>query len=209
MNFIIEPGFIEHLEQKVKEASLGVIVLDSYTALRPSHSSGGDLVKDEAYDLGLLDALAKRTNCVIFLLHHPSKGSAMLDWSNKAAGSFVMGACSEGQIFISRYNDLPIDAPERLMQIRGRHIPGTELVIRFNLSTLGYDFVLEGQAAPIYPLIAQLQAAFGAATFSPKLLTMELGWPRRSAQRHLARLLAGGVIRKLGFGEYQLEIKKP
>jgi hypothetical protein len=207
--FIIETALVDYLESEIREKQLGVIVLDSYTALRPSHSSGGDLVKLEAYDLGLLDALAKRTGCLIFLLHHPSKGSAMLDWSDKAAGSYAMGACTEGQIFISRYIELPIDAGERLIQIRGRHIHGTELVVRFNESSLSFDFVLEGQAAPIYPLIRELQMAFGAGTFGPKSLQMELGWARRTAHRHLERLVASRVVHKLAHGEYQLEVKTP
>src|SRR5438034_342199 len=77
--------------------------------------------KAEQQELTEHDALAKRTGCAILLIHHTSKGSAGLDWSEKAAGTFAMSAATESQINISRFAEMDIAAPERLVRIRGRH----------------------------------------------------------------------------------------
>ena len=203
-HFTIEPGFIEFLEREIKDKNLRVLMFDSYTSMRGPRNSGTDIVKAESLDLGMLDALAKRTGCIIILIHHASKGSSSLEWSDQAAGTFAMGAHSEGQIFISRFADLPCDAPERLVQIRGRHVAGTELVIRFDEPTLSYKFVMHGHASMLYPTIQQIKRIFGAGTFGPKSLCGETGMSRSSAHRIIDRLLAGGVLRKRGYGEYGL-----
>lgn len=203
-HFTIGPDFIDFLEHQIAEHDLGVIVLDSYTAMRGLRNSGSDIVKTESHELGLLDALAKRTGCLILVVHHASKGSASLDWSDKSAGTYAMGAHSEGQIFISRFSDLPSNAPERLVQIRGRRVEGTELVIRFDVETLSYSFVLDGSASSLYPVISQIKAAFGTDAFSPKSLFQEMGMSRPTAHRTIGKLIAGGAVRKTGYGEYSL-----
>jgi len=205
--FQIEPGFIEFLEREIVTRSLGVIVLDSYTALRGPRNGSSDLVKAESVELGLLDALAKRTGCLILLIHHSSKGSAGLDWSDRSAGTYALGACTEGQIFISRFQELPSNAPERLVQIRGRHVEGAELVIRFNVERLSYDFVLEGPAASSYPTILQIRSEFGTGPFSPKNLSGATGMSRATAHRIIGRLMASNLANKVGYGEYRLALE--
>ncbi len=206
-NFQIEPGFIEFLEKEITARGLGVVVLDSYTALRGPRNGSSDLVKAESLDLGLLDALAKRTGCLILLIHHSSKGSAALDWSDRSAGTYAMGAHSEGQVFISRFQELPGNAPERLVQIRGRHVEGAEMVIRFNVERLSYDFVLEGPAASSYPTILQMKSEFGTGTFSPKNLCGATGMSKASAHRIIGRLMASNLASKVAFGEYRLALE--
>lgn len=206
-HFQIEPGFIEFLEGEITAKRLGVLVLDSYTAMRGPRSGSSDLVKSESIELGLLDALAKRTGCLILVIHHASKGSAALDWSDRSAGTFAMGAHSEGQIFISRFNDLPSSAPERLVQIRGRHVGGAEMVIKFNAERLAYDFLLEGPAASSYPALLQVKSEFGMVPFSPKALCNATGMSRASAHRLIGRLLANNLASKVGYGEYRLALE--
>ena len=203
--FTIEPGFIEFLEGEIRGRALGVIVLDSYTVMRGPRNGRTDIVKAEALDLGMLDELAKRTGCLILVIHHVSKGSASLDWSDRSAGTYAMGAHSEGQIFISCFRDLPSNAPERLVQIRGRHVAGIEMVIRFEEETLSHSFIFEGAAAAMYPMLQQINSTFGGRTFSPKSLCQETGMSRASVHRVIARLSASGILRKRGFGEYVIE----
>jgi hypothetical protein len=66
-------------------------------------------------------------------------------------------------IRIDRFRDLPINAPERLIQIRGRHVTGAELVLSFQESTLNYKHVMDGPAASLYQSILQLKAALRRA----------------------------------------------
>jgi AAA domain len=143
--------FIEWLESEIRSRSLRLVILDSYTALRGSRTSGIDIVKAEQTDLTLLDDLAKRTGCAILIIHHDSKGSAGLDWSSRAAGTFAMGAATEAEIHVSRFGDLDSNAPERLVRLRGRHLEGLEMVLRFRKDTLDHEHVLEGGAAPFFP----------------------------------------------------------
>jgi hypothetical protein len=198
------PEFLELLEREIVGSALRLVVLDSYTALRGPRPKGVDIVKTEQSDLTALDSLAKRTKCTVLVLHHSSKGSAGLDWSEKAAGTFAMSAATESQIFLSRYPDLEIAAPERLMRIRGRHSSDLEMVLRFRKETLDFEHVLEGGAASLYPVVQQLQRAFGSQAFGPKELIHETGISRATAHRQIDRLYSAGVLQKRGYGEYVL-----
>ena len=202
--FCIEQLFIEYLEQRIAAEGLKVIVLDSYTAMRAPRRAGCDLVKVESAELQLLDSLAKRTNTLILLIHHTSRGHAGLDWSEKASGSFAVGAAVEGQLYIERYPELPATAPERLIRIQARHLSGIEMTVRLDERTLNYDFVLDGAAAPYFPMLQRIHEEFGVGTFSPKSLAFCTGLARASVHRLIARLLAGKVAAKAGHGEYKL-----
>ena len=105
------PDLLAWLEEQIISRSLRLAVLDSYTALRGSRGSGIDIVKVEQHDLNMLDQLAKRTGCAIVMVHHASKGSTALDWSDQAAGTFAMSAATESQIHVSRFRDLDGNAP--------------------------------------------------------------------------------------------------
>jgi RecA-family ATPase len=198
------PELIDWLEGEIVSRSLRMAVLDSYTALRGARVKGGDFVKAEQEDLSQLDALAKRTGSAVLILHHASKGSAGLDWSQQAAGSFAMSAATESQLFISRFSELDIASPERLVRIRGRHSEDLEMVLRFRKQSLDYEHVLDGGAASIYPLILQLQITFGTKSFGANELSDETGVSRATAYRQIARLYRTGALTKHGYGEYVL-----
>jgi hypothetical protein len=195
---------IEWLEEQIIVRRIKLVILDSYTALRGSRGSGIDIVKAEQQDLLLLDALAKRADCAILIIHHSSKGAAGLDWSNQAAGTFAMSAATEAQIHVSRFQELDSNAAERLVRVRGRHIQGTEMVLRFRKGTLDHEHVLEGGAAPLYPLLLQLQSAFGSLSFSAKEISQTTGVSRATAHRQIDRLYRAGALAKQGFGEYTI-----
>jgi hypothetical protein len=196
------------LEEQIITRLLRLVVLDSYTALRGSRGSGIDIVKAEQHDLTMLDELAKRTGCAVIIIHHASKGSAALDWSDQAAGTFAMSAATESQMHVARFRDLDGNAPERLIRIRGRHQEGLEMVVRFRKDTLDHELALEGGAAPLYPLVLQLRTTFGAQTFGPKELAHATGVSRATAFRQIDRLFRASVLSKRGYGEYVLSEAK-
>jgi hypothetical protein len=202
--FVFGPDLLAWLEEQIINRSLCLVVLDSYTALRSSRGSGIDIVKVEQHDLNSLDQLAKRTGCAIVIIHHASKGSAALDWSDQAAGTFAMSAATESQVHVSRFRDLDGNAPERLIRVRGRHQEGLEMVVRFRKDTLDHEYVLEGGGALLYPLVLQLQTAFGTQSFGPKELTHATGVSRATAHRQIDRLYRADVLTKRGYGEYVL-----
>ena len=195
---------IDWLEEQITVRRLKLIILDSYTALRGSRGAGIDIVKAEQQDLLLLDTLAKRAGCGILIIHHSSKGAAGLDWSNQAAGTFAMSAATEAQIQVSRFQDLDSNAAERLVRIRGRHIQGTEMVLGFRKETLDHEHILEGGAAPLYPLLLQLQTAFGSQAFGAKEISQGTGVSRATAHRQIDRLYRAGALVKQAFGEYTI-----
>lgn len=196
--------FLEWLESQIVKLKVKYTVLDSYTALRGSRPKGVDIVKAEQGDLTLVDAVGKRTNSALSIIHHSSKGSAGLDWSEKAAGTFAMSAATESQMFISRFPELDGAATERLVRIRGRHSEDLEMVLRFRKETLDYELVLEGGAATLYPVLLQLQTAFGPQAFSPKEVAHATGLSIATAHRQITRLYRANAIQKRGFGEYVL-----
>jgi hypothetical protein len=202
--FCIGPAFLDWLGDQIAKRSLCFVVLDSYTALRGNRGAGVDIVKAEQSELLGLDALAKKVDCAIELVHHASKGSAGLDWSDKAAGTFAMSAATEAQVFISRFADLDTASPERLVRVRGRHCTDVEMVLRFRKETLDYEHVLEGGAAPHYPLLLQIQLAFRKQSFTPKDLCMATGVARATSFRQIERLCRAGALQKRGHGEYVL-----
>jgi hypothetical protein len=196
--------FLDWLEGQIRSRGLRLIVLDSYTALRGPRGAGIDIVKTEQSDLTMLDDLAKRTACAILIIHHDSKGSAALDWSSRAAGTFAMSAATEAQIHMSRFPELDSNARERLVRIRGRHLEGIEFVLRFRKESLDHEHVLEGGAAPLYPLVLQLRTEFGSRTFAGKEMAQVTGASRATVHRYLHRLTSAGALVKRGYGEYAL-----
>jgi hypothetical protein len=129
--FTFGPELLQWLEGQISALELRLVLLDSYTALRAARGAGSDIVKVEQTELTLLDDLAKQTGCTILVVHHGSKGSAAMDWTEQAAGTYAMGAAVESQVHITRFKDLSGTAPERLVRVRGRHLDGVEMVLRF------------------------------------------------------------------------------
>jgi hypothetical protein len=207
IDLTLGPGFTDWLRGEIMEKNARLVVLDSYTALRPPHLSGGDIVKIEYAELSQLDQLGKLTNCLIVVVHHASKSSAELDWTQQAGGSFGMTAATEAQIYISRFSDLPNDSPARLVRIRGRHIRDTEVVLSFRKETLDHELLIEGPAATLYPLISSIQFEFRDHDFSAKELEKAIGIGHTTSYRYLHRLLHADVLVKTGVGRYKLESK--
>jgi hypothetical protein len=203
-DFVLGEGFTEWLEKQIRQREVGLVVLDSYTKMRARRQPGGDIVKQESDDFTLLNTLAQRTGCLILILHHPSKGSVSLDWDQQGAGTFAIGAAVDGLMKITRFRDLPVKAPERLVQVRGRHIQGAEMLVRFKEETLSYDLLLEGSAAQFYPEIQSLKRHFTSRTFAPKDVVNETGMGRSTVHRVIDRLLYGNVLTRRGYGEYAL-----
>jgi hypothetical protein len=204
--FSFGPAFLEWLEKEITTRKLVMVVLDSYTALRGSRGPGIDIVKAEQMDLSQLDALGKRLECAIVIIHHDSTGKAQrnIDWNQTAAGTFAMGMATEAQVHVSRFADLDIKAPERLVRMRPRHGTDVHLVLRFRENTEQYEHVLESSAAAWYPLMRQIRAEFGKEPFGPKALTQITGVTSATVHRWLDRLQIAGAVQRLGRGEYRL-----
>lgn len=77
-------------------------------------------------------------------------------------------------------------------------------MLRFRKETLDHEHLLEGGAAPLYPLILQIQASFETKAFSPKDLSQETGVSRATAHRQIDRLYRSAALVKRGYGEYVL-----
>lgn len=204
IRYSLGSDFNSWLESEIERRQARLVILDSYTSLRPHRTPGGDIVKIESSELTLLNALAKRHRCAIALLHHVSGGRSSMEWSDQASGTFAQGAAVDGQIHMSRFQALPGVANERLLQGRLRHGGDFSAVIRFRKATLDYEVVLEGPGAPLFVEIMELQQAFADRTFGQKELYQELGMSRTSAFRLSSRLAAAGVLLRHGYGEYRL-----
>jgi hypothetical protein len=207
VSYSFGPKLLEWIESKATELAVRFLVLDSYTSLRGSRGAGVDIVKAEQYELTSLDTLAKKLGSAFEIVHHASKGSAALDWSEKAAGTFAMSAATEAQIHVSRFAELDCAAPERLVRVRGRHSTDVEMVLRLRTETLDYEQVLEGGAASLYPLLLQIQTDFEHNSFGPKELSQAIGVSRATAHRHISALYRAGALQKRAFGEYTLAVR--
>jgi hypothetical protein len=205
MPFGFGPALLDWISERTRELSLRLIVIDSYTAMRGPRTAGVDFVKQEQAELTGLDAQAKTLGVAVILIHHASKGAAGLDWAQSAAGSYAVAAATESQIHVARFPELDGAAPERLVRIRGRHAEDGQMVLRFRKDTLDFGHVIEGAAAPLWPLIEQIRREFGEQTFSAKDLCHLTGLSRSTAHRQLDRLRQADVIRKIERGEYRLD----
>jgi hypothetical protein len=208
LSFGFGPQMLDWLRERIAEWQLVLTVLDSYTALRGSHGPGIDIVKAEQTELRQLDELGKELKSAIEVIHHDSTGKAArgLEWTQGAAGTFAMGMATEAQIHVSRFADLDIAAPERLVRMRARHSADLHLVLRFREKTEDYEHVLESGAAALYPLMKQIQAEFGDVPFGVGDLTQAIGVSRATAHRWLDRLRFAGVLQKTQH-QYKLAVK--
>ena len=142
-----------------------------------------------------LDDLAKRTGSAIIVVHHDSKGSAGIDWSQKAAGTYAMSAATEAQVHISRFGELEGNAPERLLRVRGRHLEGAEIFGVKHLTT-------NTSSAEVPPSYTPWDCNFkrlSAPRLSPQRIVFQAtGLSRSGAHRHLDRLCRAGALNKRG-----------
>jgi hypothetical protein len=199
--FVLGDSLIEALEKRINHDGLVLVVLDSYTALRPPRKAGGDIVKSDQADMTLLDELGKRAGCAVILLHHDSNaGRQQRDWASSAAGTFGLTMATESQIHIARYSDLPISATERHVRLLGRHLKTNEMVLRFDEKRLAYDHILEGDGACLYPTILNIYTLFGTNQFSVKDYYQKIGVSRSTGHRTVLRLLLSGILQRNGSG---------
>jgi RecA-family ATPase len=198
------PEFIEMLRRQIVAVRPRLVILDSYTSLRSMRESK-DIVKLEQLDLRMFDVLAKDTGCTIVVIHHGSKGSESRHWSAQAAGTYAMGMAIESMIHISRFEDLSDNSDERLLQVRGRSLDGTSLVLRYQKATYDYYHVMAGNGAKHFPLIERVRAVFCHQPFGPKDMCTEFGLSLATAGRHIGSLSNAGVLVKHGKGQYSLK----
>jgi len=199
-------GFKEWLEIIVPRTQAVLVVLDSYTALRPAHKTGGDIVLEERRDITELDALAKRLSCLILLLHHESittRSNSALDWDARGAGTFGLTMATECQIAITRYRELGIDAPERLLRLRSRHLKEHQLTLRYDPASGLFEHVIDGAAAPLYHLIHEIKRHIRTEEFTAKDLEEPLGIARPTVFRHLAALVSADALWRSKGGTYR------
>lgn len=201
--FTIGDGVFDRwLYQQITDLHIGFCVLDAYTSLRSIRPHGVDIVKAEEGDMRFLNEIAQKTNCAILLLHHDSKSSSLLEWASRAAGTYALGANTDAQIFVTRFPEFSENEPERLVRVRGRHLAGQEMVIRFCQDSMDYDLVMAGGASHLYPEIKQLREHFPGRgpdhAFTAKHVREETGWSQTNIYRILNRLMRGLVLRKNG-----------
>jgi hypothetical protein len=196
-------SFIRMLRTQITSKHLRVLVLDSYSQMRPDHGGRMDIVKVEREEISALDALAKQTRCLILLIHHDSHGHASLDWSDRAGGSYSVGASAEGLIHIARFPNLPDTAPERLIRARIRGGAGFTGLLRFSETTLDYALAFQGAAAPFYEELLHLKQTFGLEKFKATEL-QETGLSSAGAFRLVNRLFHAKAVEPIKRGEYRL-----
>lgn len=206
LDFGFGDAMLDWLNDEIVKKELRLVVLDSYTALRSSRPPGADIVKYEQTELTRLDGLAKTTGCAIEIIHHGSKGSALLDWTQAAAGSYAMAMATESQIHMSRFQDLESGAPQRLVRIRGRHADDTQMVLRFRKESLDFEFIMDGPKAEHYPILRQIEAELHNTEFGPKELGQATGLSRQSITRLISKLCGAGALNRRSRGRYQLDL---
>ena len=193
---IDDPEFIPWLKGMIAETQARVVILDSYTALRGFHSGGKDIVKVEATELSRLNRLAIEMNCAFILIHHTSKGASTQERHSRAAGTFAMQAVSEAQIVVERFRDLGEEDPVRLVSVRGRHLRGVQMVVRFLEGSLDFDLVLEGPASERYPRLKRLLHTFRGKAFTATDVNQEIGWAKTQVYDLLNDLVNADILIK-------------
>lgn len=201
------PAFLEWLELLIPKRGAVMVVLDSYTALRPDRKNGSDIVKLERGDIEPLDDLAKRLGCVILMIHHESittRANGSLEWDARGAGTYGLTMASECQVGVARYRELAIDAPERMLRFRSRHLKEHQVTLSYNPRTGLFEHVIDGGAVPFYPVIHEIKRHIRQETFTPKDLEEPLGISRPTAFRYLAALVSAEAAWRLKGGTYRL-----
>lgn len=191
--------FSRLLEERIVETRAVMVVLDSYTALRPfrGRNAAGDIAKYESQEVGALNELANRLGCLILLIHHESvtaRGNGALEWDAKVAGTYSITAASECQIAMSRFRDLESGAVERLARFRSRHMKDHQAAFRYNEGSGLFLHLMEGDAAPYYPQLRSIARHLGKGQFSASDMEEPLGISRATAFRYLAILTDAGAL---------------
>lgn len=192
------------IESEIKELSPRLVMLDSYLSLRPARGKG-DVVYTEKQEIAELDALGKRLNTLILLLHHESsttKANSLLGWDARGAGTYAVTAAAESQLSISRFFEMD-SSPVRLVQARGRHMAERQMAIAYDENLGSFVHLVDGPAALHYPLIREMRRAIQTPVFSSGDLIEATGVSRPTAFRHLATLVNAGAVVRDKSNEYR------
>lgn len=203
--FALGEDFLAWIESEIREVNPVLVALDSYLSLRPVRGKGADIVHQEKQEIAQLDALAKRLATNILLLHHEStttKSSAQLDWDSRGAGTFAITAAAESQISITRFRELD-GSTARLVRARGRHMPERMMTIAYDANIGAFVHLLDGGAAPYYPLILEMRRTLQSQVFTAGDLQEAQGLSRATAYRHLTALANAGAVLRERFNEYR------
>lgn len=195
---IADPEFRPWLTAQIRDSNAIVVILDSLTTLRGFgfDDKTKNVVKLEAAEVSMLAEIAIECQCAIIVIHHDSKSAANLDIFSRAAGTYALQACTEAQIVLGRFPDLPLADPARLISVRGRHLRGLQAVLKFREESLDFDFLLDGDAARHYVELRQLLRAFRGVAFDAKQIEQNTGWGRSKAYALLSQLTGAGVLIK-------------
>jgi AAA domain/Bifunctional DNA primase/polymerase, N-terminal len=193
---ISDPGFRPWLTEQILRRPAQFVVLDSLTALRGfgADDKNRNVVKLDASEIMMLGEIAIETKSAILLLHHDSKTAASLDLFSRAAGTFAMQACSDTQIVLGRFPNLPVNDPARLVSVRGRHLEGLQAVLLFREATLDYDYILDGAIATRYPELQTLLRGFRGKSFDAKEAKEQTGWGHSKTYETLGALTYAGIL---------------
>lgn len=195
---ISDPEFRDWLIETIRKRPAEFCVLDSLTALRGfgDDDKKKNVVKLEANEILMLGEVAIETKCAITLIHHDSKTAASLDIFSRAAGTFALQACSEAQIVLGRFPELPLDDPTRVVSVRGRHMRGLQAVLKFREDTLDYDLILDGPVAARYPELQKLLRGLRGRAFDAKQAKDEMGCSPAKTYEVLSTLTYAGILLK-------------
>jgi len=198
----MDANFFLDLEAFLKDyPETKLVIIDTYTKVRGKKRLGSTLYEKDYNEAALLKSFADEHKIAILLIHHLRKSESK-DILDMITGSVGLTGAADTILVLTRGRG----EGDAILYVTGRDIEETALGLKFNKQTLTWE--ISGSAAEqkmsterleIYELLSKSDNALKLSEIADAL-----GKKKPVTHKHLAALIADGLVEQPRYGLYQV-----
>ena len=175
-----------------------LVIIDTLQKFRKQLSGKGDRYAEDYDVISDIKALSDKFNVPVLIIHHTKKAFAE-DWVNEISGTTGIAGATDTLFTLKRSRT----DNNGILHRTGRDVEEKDFAMHLD----GYGWILDGDAA-LFTMPEWKRQILDFLkehnSVSPKNLAEAFNMNINTAQQNLRRLVREGVIRKYGYGTYEL-----
>ena len=192
-------GGLDYLDWWAHEHSdAKLIIIDTFQMFRKLLSGKGSMYAEDYDAVSKIKSIADNHNIAVTMLHHLKKGMEG-DWLSEISGSQGIAGAADTIFSLKRDRNSNMGTLHRT----GRDVEEKDFMMK--LDGFGWLLLGEAEGMPMPEWKSQILAFLkDNKTITPMQLAQTYNMPIKTAQSNITRLAKEGLIRKTGYGTYEL-----
>ena len=192
-------GGLDYLDWWAKEHSdARLIIIDTFQMFRKLLSGKGSMYAEDYDAVSKIKSIGDNHNISVTMLHHLKKGMEG-DWLSEISGSQGIAGAADTIFSLKRDRNSNMGTLHRT----GRDVEEKDFMMK--LDGFGWLLLGEAEGMPIPEWKSQILTFLkDNKSITPMQLETSYGISREAAKKNLQRLAKEGLIRKTGYGTYEL-----